>query len=114
MLQPAKYPVMFRSADLVLLSKSDLLDVIDDFDPAAAERHVRALANPAPMMFASARRPATLGPWVAWLQSQLVALRAKQMFRSTGFVAAPYALSQSRRSHAEGWDILSDRVEVET
>ncbi|GAG39956.1 unnamed protein product, partial [marine sediment metagenome] len=30
--KPAKYPVMFRAADLVLLSKSDLLDVLDDFD----------------------------------------------------------------------------------
>ena len=31
--KPAKYPVMFRAADLVLLSKSDFLDMIDDFDP---------------------------------------------------------------------------------
>ena len=35
--KPAKYPVMFRAADLVLLSKSDLLDVLDDFSPAKAE-----------------------------------------------------------------------------
>ena len=37
--------VMFRAADLVLLSKADFLDVIDDFDPARAEQHVRELAN---------------------------------------------------------------------
>ncbi len=35
--KPAKYPVMFRAADLVLLSKSDLLDVLDDFAPEKAE-----------------------------------------------------------------------------
>ena len=29
--KPAKYPVMFRSSDLVLVTKSDLLPVLDDF-----------------------------------------------------------------------------------
>ena len=48
--KPAKYPVMFRAADLVLLSKSDLLDVLDDFAPEKAEGHVRALANAAPVI----------------------------------------------------------------
>jgi hydrogenase nickel incorporation protein HypB len=85
--KPAKYPVMFRAADLVLLSKSDLLDVIDDFNPAAAERYIRALANTAPVMRASARRPATLAPWVTWLQGRRVAL-SEQMRRPTGLVAA--------------------------
>ncbi len=32
--KPEKYPVMFRAADLVLITKSDLLAVLDDFDPA--------------------------------------------------------------------------------
>ena len=54
--KPAKYPVMFRAADLVLLSKSDLLDVMDDFDTAKAERHVRELANPAPCITLSVRQ----------------------------------------------------------
>ena len=36
--KPAKYPVMFRAADLVLLTKSDLLPVLDDFDPVRASR----------------------------------------------------------------------------
>ena len=31
--KPAKYPVMFRAADLVLLTKCDLLPVLDDFKP---------------------------------------------------------------------------------
>ena len=60
--KPAKYPVMFRAADLVVLSKSDFLDVIDDFDPAKAERHVRELANPAPVFRLSVRRAETLAP----------------------------------------------------
>ncbi len=79
--KPAKYPVMFRTADLVLLSKSDLLGVIDDFDPAAAERHIRALANPAPVMRTSARRRETFAPWLAWLETQLAAVRGEQPAR---------------------------------
>jgi hydrogenase nickel incorporation protein HypB len=65
--KPAKYPVMFRAADLVLLSKSDLLDVLDDFDPEAAARRVRELANPASVFQVSARRPNSLQAWFDWL-----------------------------------------------
>ncbi len=74
--KPAKYPVMFRASDLVLLSKSDLLDVLDDFAPEKAEAHLRALASRAPVMALSARRADTLGPWIGWLESQLAEVRA--------------------------------------
>jgi len=74
--KPAKYPVMFRAADLVLLSKADLLDVLDDFSHAAAEGNVRALANAAPVHATSAKRPETLAPWFDWLAAQVEAVRA--------------------------------------
>ncbi len=73
--KPAKYPVMFRAADLVLFSKSDLLDVLDDFAPEKAERHIRALANPAGVLRISARRRETLAPWLAWLEARLGEVR---------------------------------------
>lgn len=66
--KPAKYPVMFRAADLVLLSKSDLLSVLDDFSPEQAERHVRALASDAGVLTVSARKPGSLAPWLDWLE----------------------------------------------
>jgi hydrogenase nickel incorporation protein HypB len=69
--KPAKYPVIFRTADLVLLTKSDLLEVLDDFLPARAETHVRRLGNPAPVMELSARRGLGLSPWIDWLRAQL-------------------------------------------
>jgi len=74
--KPAKYPVMFRAADLVLLSKADFLDVIDDFDPVKAERHVRELANPAEVLALSVRRPDSLQGWFDWLRATLAARRA--------------------------------------
>jgi hydrogenase nickel incorporation protein HypB len=74
--KPAKYPVMFRASDLVLLSKCDLLEVLGDFDPAAAQRRVRELANPAPVMQISARQPGSLQPWLAWLRGLVEKRRA--------------------------------------
>jgi len=68
--KPAKYPVIFRAADLVLLSKSDFLEFIDDFSPKKAEQHVRELANAAEVLSLSVRRPDSLRPWTDWLRRQ--------------------------------------------
>jgi hydrogenase nickel incorporation protein HypB len=73
--KPAKYPVMFRAADLVLLSKIDLAPVMDDFDPLRAEAAVRALANPAPVMALSGRKAINLAPWLAWLREEVARAR---------------------------------------
>jgi len=68
--KPAKYPVMFRSADLVLITKSDLLGVLDDFDPQEAAACVRRLANPAPILEVSAKTGAGIQNWLDWLESK--------------------------------------------
>ena len=67
--KPAKYPVMFRAADLVLISKCDLLGVLDDFSPQTATRNVRHLANPAPILQVSAKTGAGMKPWLNWLRA---------------------------------------------
>ena len=73
--KPAKYPVMFRTSDLMLVSKSDLLEILGDFDTAKAERHLRELANPAPLLEISARSGDGMGDWIAWLDHNLDQLR---------------------------------------
>lgn len=75
--KPAKYPVMFRAADAMLLTKTDLLAVLDDFDCAKAEAHLRNLANPAPVMRLSARKALGMDAWLAWLREQVAAQRAR-------------------------------------
>ncbi|MDH3532492.1 MAG: hydrogenase nickel incorporation protein HypB [Gammaproteobacteria bacterium] len=70
--KPAKYPVMFRAADLVLLTKSDLLGVLDDFDPARAVACVRQLANTAPIIEVSAKSGVGLRAWFDWLEDERV------------------------------------------
>jgi len=68
--KPAKYPVMFRAADLVLITKSDLLDVLDDFDPMIAARYLRQLANPAPVIEISARSGTGIRDWLDWIRDE--------------------------------------------
>src|ERR1700678_2535547 len=73
--KPAKYPVIFRASDLVVLSKADLLDVLEDFDPARAAASLRALGGDMPMIHSAARRAPVLGPWLDWLERELCAFR---------------------------------------
>lgn len=75
--KPAKYPVMFRAADLMLISKADLLTVLDDFDPAAAERHLRNLASRAPVIPVAARKQRAVGAWLDWLRMEVAAQRER-------------------------------------
>jgi hydrogenase nickel incorporation protein HypB len=75
--KPAKYPVMFRAADLMLVSKSDLLAVLDDFLPARAEQHLRELASTAPVMTLSARSGDGLEGWLGWLRAEHRAARER-------------------------------------
>ena len=81
--KPSKYPVMFRAADLMLLTKTDLLTVIDDFDVGRAESNLRALANPAPVIRLSARKGAGIEQWIAWLRQEVRAQHARAAQRLT-------------------------------
>ena len=75
--KPAKYPVMFRAADLVLLTKIDLLEVLDDFSVERAERYVRELGSAAPVLQLTARRGAGIEPWIDWVRRELQEHRAR-------------------------------------
>ncbi len=69
--KPAKYPVIFRAADLVLLTKSDLLRWLGDFSPERAEHHLRHLATDAPLLSLSATTGDNLDAWLGWLQDEM-------------------------------------------
>jgi len=71
--KPAKYPVMFRAADLMLVTKSDLLAVLDDFDPDKAEQHLRELASDAKSISLSARNGDNMEAWLDWLRDEVTA-----------------------------------------
>jgi len=65
--KPEKYPVMFRAADLLAVTKLDLLEAVGDFSPALATRHLRELASAAPVLELSARSGAGMASWTDWL-----------------------------------------------
>jgi hydrogenase nickel incorporation protein HypB len=69
--KPAKYPVMFRAADVMLVTKTDLLAVLDDFEPARAEQYLRQLANAAPVLPTSVKSKETIKPWLEWLHQEV-------------------------------------------
>jgi hydrogenase nickel incorporation protein HypB len=72
--KPSKYPVIFRASDLVVLSKTDLLDLMD-FDPTRAEAALAALGGGTPLIRTAARRAPALEAWFGWLELQLAAPR---------------------------------------
>lgn len=73
--KPEKYPVMFRTADLMAVTKLDLLAAVGDFDPAKARRHLREICNPAPVLELSARGGSGMEAWIAWLVRERAACR---------------------------------------
>jgi hydrogenase nickel incorporation protein HypB len=97
--KPAKYPVMFRAADLVLLTKTDLLKVLDDFDPEKAEQALRLVGSSVPVLHVSPRKGAGMGQWIGWVEGELVAQRARIQ---AGTTRRPAVQAQGARLHATG------------
>jgi hydrogenase nickel incorporation protein HypB len=86
--KPAKYPVMFRASDLVVLSKADLLEVLDDFAPRRAAAALSALGAGTPMIRTAARRSPDIAAWLAWLEGELAAYRPAPARTSAPFARA--------------------------
>ena len=64
--KPLKYPDMFRAADLMLLSKCDLLPHLD-FDADLAEANARRANPQIRVVRVSARDGAGMGEWLEWI-----------------------------------------------
>jgi len=65
--KPAKYPVMFRAADLVLINKTDLLPHLPDFSLSRARDYLSRVCGRAPVLEISAGSGTGLGGWYDWL-----------------------------------------------
>ena len=64
--KPLKYPVIFRNADLVLVTKIDLAEAVG-FDREKALAAIRQTAPQAKILELSARTGTGLDAWYAWL-----------------------------------------------
>jgi hydrogenase nickel incorporation protein HypB len=73
--KPLKYPHVFATADLVLLTKTDLLPYVT-FDVARFGAHLRAVNPHADVLPVSVTQGEGLEPWYAWLRARATALVA--------------------------------------
>ena len=67
--KPLKYPVMFRRADVVLLTKIDLLPALPELDLAALDAAIRHVMPEPRVIAVSARTGAGIDPWIGWIES---------------------------------------------
>ena len=69
--KPAKYPVMFRNSDLVMISKCDLLPVLDDFSPQQAKQYMHDIASRAPVFELSSKDKTGMKLWLDWVNQKI-------------------------------------------
>jgi hydrogenase nickel incorporation protein HypB len=72
--KPLKYPLMFRSAELVLVNKVDLLEHLD-FDMEQFLGHLDAVNPAVPRILTSARTGEGVEEWCSWLEQRVQARR---------------------------------------
>jgi hydrogenase nickel incorporation protein HypB len=83
--KPLKYPTIFNSADVAVITKMDLTDAAD-FDSLTAHRNIQAV-RPGMQIFAlSAKTGAGLDQFLAFLRTQEAQLRASEVPTQLGFV----------------------------
>jgi hydrogenase nickel incorporation protein HypB len=73
--KPLKYPVMFRRADLVLLTKVDLVPYLDVDVEAILDNISRVMRVPS-VIAVSAKTGIGIPEWIAWLDAHHVAKKA--------------------------------------
>ena len=68
--KPAKYPLMFRECDALLLNKIDLLPYLD-YDKAAALKSIQQIHPGMPVFEISAKTEDGLDTWLDWIKNQV-------------------------------------------
>jgi len=75
--KPRKYPTLFRTADLVLITKTDIAQHVD-FDIGIAMASIMAVAPEATVLQVSSRTGVGMDAWLAWLDTQITELRTRE------------------------------------
>lgn len=68
--KPAKYPLMFSKADLLIINKIDLLPFVD-FDFKALEKSLKKIRPSLEIIKVSCKTGQGLSDWYKWLESRL-------------------------------------------
>ena len=75
--KPAKYPVMFRAADLALITKTDLLAYITEFSLERARTALRQIGFGGETIELTNRGGEGFAAWLAWLEREVAAQRGR-------------------------------------
>jgi hydrogenase nickel incorporation protein HypB len=73
--KPLKYPTIFNTADLAVITKIDLAEACE-FDRAAAERNIHAARPAMPIFDISAKTGLGMDTWLQWLTARVRAAGA--------------------------------------
>jgi len=92
--KPLKYPVMFRSCDLVLVNKMDLLPYLG-FDLDGFLANLRAVNPAAAVIQVSARTGEGVDAWCGWLRARLAEVRLRRLNQAHPRPVPPYGGSYS-------------------
>jgi len=87
--KPAKYPVMVRAADRVLITKTDLLPYIEEFSVERVRAAVKAIQADLPVTEVSSKTGTGLDAWIRWLVESVAAKRAEQRSAGNKYSYAP-------------------------
>jgi hydrogenase nickel incorporation protein HypB len=69
--KPLKYPTMFKTADVVVVSKMDIAEAVG-FDREAALKNIRGVAPQARIFEVSSKNGTGMADWYAFLRSKLI------------------------------------------
>ncbi len=76
--KPQKYPVMFQAADLVVLTKADLLPHLPGVEADAVRQSLARVAPDVPTLLVSAVSGEGMEDWAAWLAAREASLPARE------------------------------------
>jgi hydrogenase nickel incorporation protein HypB len=85
--KPLKYPPIFNTADVAVITKTDLATAVD-FDRVAAHRNIQSVRPGMTVFEVSAKTLEGMGPFLGFLESRLVESR-RDRSRQPGCVGAP-------------------------
>ena len=74
--KPLKYPTIFNTADLAVLTKMDLAEAVE-FDLATAECNVQRVRPGMPLLKVSSKNGAGMGEWLHFLASVSASYRQR-------------------------------------
>jgi hydrogenase nickel incorporation protein HypB len=69
--KPLKYPTIFHTSDVAVITKTDLASAVE-FDPAATERNIRAVAPDMTIQYVSSKTGAGMDEWLEFLRTRML------------------------------------------